>query len=104
MTLATQQVLRVLIADPTQERYGLELCELAGLPSGTIYPILARLEDQYEWIESRWEEVPAEERGKPRRRFYRLTDRGLEAAPKALEAAQSRGGAPIPVWAKGRLT
>lgn len=34
MTLQTQLVLRALLEDPAKERYGLELCELAGLPSG----------------------------------------------------------------------
>ena len=44
MTLPTQLVLRALLAEPTQEMYGLQICQAAGLPSGTIHPILARLE------------------------------------------------------------
>jgi len=36
MTLQTQLVLRALLEDPAIQRYGLELCELAGLPSGTM--------------------------------------------------------------------
>jgi hypothetical protein len=36
MTLPTQLVLRALLAEPTQEMYGLQICEQAGLPSGTI--------------------------------------------------------------------
>jgi PadR family transcriptional regulator PadR len=59
-----------LLEDPDRQRYGLALCHLAGLPSGTIYPILARLE-QIDWVDSTWED-PAlhEEAGRPRRRFY----------------------------------
>ena len=49
MTLSTQLVLRVLLAEPSQEMYGLEICEAAGLPSGTIHPILARLERLGGW-------------------------------------------------------
>jgi PadR family transcriptional regulator, regulatory protein PadR len=84
MTLQTQLVLRAMLADPAAERYGLQLCEQTGLPSGTIYPIVARLE-QLGWVESSWEN-PAEHvaRGRPRRRYYRLTEEGAEQARDAL--------------------
>src|SRR6267154_1323661 len=70
MTLPTQMVLRALLDEPTKQQYGLELCARAGLQSGTLYPILARLE-QAGWIESAWEdpEVHLAE-GRPRRRYY----------------------------------
>ncbi|MFF3614839.1 PadR family transcriptional regulator [Streptomyces sp. NPDC002580] len=84
MTLQTQLVLRALLVDPARQRYGLELCESAGLSSGTIYPILARLE-QAGWVDSRWEDPSVhEEGGRPRRRFYRMTEDGAEAARLAL--------------------
>jgi PadR family transcriptional regulator, regulatory protein PadR len=84
MTLQTQLVLRAMLADPAAERYGLELCAETGLPSGTIYPIVARLE-QVGWVESSWEE-PSEHvaQGRPRRRYYRLTEKGAEQARDAL--------------------
>ena len=44
MTIPTQLVLRALLADPSQELYGVEIGAAAGLPSGTVHPILARLE------------------------------------------------------------
>ena len=37
-------MLRALLEDPGAERYGLEIGDTAGLPSGTIHPILTRLE------------------------------------------------------------
>jgi DNA-binding PadR family transcriptional regulator len=44
-----------------------------GLPSGTIYPILSRLEKE-ELILSRWEKRPASEQDqRPPRKYYRLT-------------------------------
>jgi PadR family transcriptional regulator, regulatory protein PadR len=87
MTLQTQLVLRAMLEDPAAQRYGLELCEVTGLPSGTIYPIVARLE-QAGWLASSWED-PAEhvEEGRPRRRYYRLTDDGAEQARDALARA-----------------
>jgi PadR family transcriptional regulator, regulatory protein PadR len=83
MTIPTQLVLRVLLEEPTKERYGLEVCELAGLPSGTIHPILARLENAG-WLTSRWEDVDPREQGRPRRRYYQLTPDGTALARNAL--------------------
>ena len=64
MTLPTQLVLRALLAEPTREMYGLQVCAEAGLPSGTIHPILARLE-HLGWAESRWEDIDAHQEGGP---------------------------------------
>ncbi|MFE2070652.1 PadR family transcriptional regulator [Streptomyces sp. NPDC059467] len=86
MTLPTQLVLRALLEKPALERYGLELCAMAELPSGTIHPILARLEAAG-WLESRWEEVDPREQGRPRRRYYRLSPDGAEQARDALARA-----------------
>jgi PadR family transcriptional regulator PadR len=83
MTLPTQLVLRTLLEDPTKEFYGLEICAAAGLPSGTIHPILARLENAG-WLASRWEEIDPREKGRPRRRYYRLTPDGTVLARDAL--------------------
>lgn len=86
MTLPTQLVLRALLAEPTQEKYGLQICADVGLPSGTIHPILARLEG-IGWLESRWENASPHEQGRPRRRYYRLTTDGAERARTALARA-----------------
>jgi PadR family transcriptional regulator, regulatory protein PadR len=95
MTLPTQLVLRALLQEPAQPRYGLELGQLAGLPSGTIHPILARLE-QVGWLRSQWERIDPSEQGRPRRRYYTLTPDGAERARDALARAYRSG-------ASGRL-
>ncbi len=86
MTLPTQLVLQALLANPTQEMYGLQICAAAGLPSGTIHPILARFE-RLGWLESRWEDASPQEEGRPRRRYYWLTEDGAEHARTALSQA-----------------
>ena len=86
MTIPTQLVLRALLAEPTQEMYGLQICADAGLPSGTIHPILARLE-RLGWLQSRWEDASPREKGRPRRRYYRLTEDGAERARISLAQA-----------------
>jgi len=86
MTLPTQLVLRVLLEDPGEERYGYEVGASAGLASGTVHPILARLEGAG-WVESRWEDVDSAQVGRPPRRYYRLTADGIEAAREGLARA-----------------
>jgi PadR family transcriptional regulator, regulatory protein PadR len=89
MTLATQLVLRALLEHPGQEMYGLEICHAAGLASGTIHPILARLE-RLGWLASRWEDIDPAVEGRPRRRYYRLSGIGVDSARAALTRARSR--------------
>src|SRR3954467_2473554 len=86
MTIPTQLVLEALLADPQRELYGLEIGEAAGLRSGTIHPILARLEG-YGWLSSRWEDIDASAEGRPPRRYYSLTADGVQAARAALPRA-----------------
>jgi PadR family transcriptional regulator, regulatory protein PadR len=86
MTLPTQFVLRALLADPQAELYGVEIGEVAGLPSGTVHPILARLEG-LRWVQSRWEDIDPKLEGRPARRYYRLTAAGVQLARAALAGA-----------------
>ena len=67
--------------------YGTDIMDRTGLPSGTVYPTLSRL-DERGFLRSRWErrELADAER-RPRRRYYRLTapgDRALDAAIRRL--------------------
>ena len=83
ITLPTQLVLQALLADPAKEIYGLPICRASGLPSGTVYPILARLE-RYGWVKSRREKLDPADAGRPPRRYYRLTKNGIEHARMSL--------------------
>ncbi|WP_168076201.1 PadR family transcriptional regulator [Caulobacter sp. SSI4214] len=57
--------------------HGYDLARRAGIKSGTLYPLLIRLESQG-YLEAEWQQ-PAEG-GKPPRHAYRLTDKGLRLA------------------------
>ena len=86
MTAPLQRVLRAFLEDPAAPRYGYDLMKTAGLPSGTLYPMLARLEDEG-LVSSEWEPPPADAGGRPPRRYYRLTAEGAQTA--RLELAQA---------------
>ena len=60
-------------------RYGLDIMNQTGLPSGTVYPTLTRLEGRA-FITSHWEtQAIADREKRPRRRYYRVTAAGRRA-------------------------
>jgi PadR family transcriptional regulator PadR len=87
VTLQTLRVLKVLLSDPLGEHYGLEIANQAGLKSGTIYPILARLEG-YGWVSSDWEDIDPVVAGRRPRRYYKLSTDGAERARHHLREAE----------------
>jgi PadR family transcriptional regulator, regulatory protein PadR len=81
----TLAVLDALLDHPMQWHHGYALSQQTGLASGTLYPILMRLE-KAEWLETRWEDTHVP--GRPARHFYRLTSDGREWAREELGAAR----------------
>jgi PadR family transcriptional regulator PadR len=75
----------VLMALARQYMYGFDIADVTGLPSGTVYPILRRLEDAG-LLRSRWEAVQqARAEQRPPRRYYTLTGAGASSARAAAE-------------------
>ena len=66
-------------------RYGFDVMEVTGLPSGTVYPALRRLERDG-LITARWEdETAAFAEQRPARRYYRVTRAGKQALVRLVE-------------------
>jgi PadR family transcriptional regulator len=66
--------------------YGLSVMEASGLPSGTVYPALRRLESDG-LIRSHWESQAIADAGqRPARKYYRIT----RAGEVTLRASQKR--------------
>ena len=74
----------VLGAITRGSEYGFDIIDATGLPSGTVYPALGRLErDGY--VKSGWEDArTAHAEKRPPRRYYRLTAPGSRALDEAL--------------------
>lgn len=89
---AARRLLAALSASAGRWRHGYDLSREAGIPSGTLYPLLIRLEAQGH-LEAEWRD--AEEPGRPPRHVYRLTASGVR-----LAAGNPVAGSP----AVGRLT
>ncbi len=97
-TPATADVLGVLLG-AGEPVWGLLIAKQAVRPTGSVYPILARLESAG-WVVSEWEED--DERRGARRRLYRLTAEGADAATamvsKLRAAVTSRPIGASPIW------
>jgi PadR family transcriptional regulator PadR len=81
------RVLRVFLdalsEDIRAELAGADLMSATRLSSGTLYPILLRFE-KAGLLESRWESERPEKLGRPPRRFYRMTQMGIQVAHDSL--------------------
>lgn len=71
----------ILLADPSVWRHGYDLSRETGLASGTLYPLLARLEAAGH-LDAEWR--AASEPGRPARHVYRLSGEGRSFARNAL--------------------
>jgi PadR family transcriptional regulator PadR len=89
MSLQTLRVLEAFLDNPSEELAGSDVQKRGQLASGTLYPILLRLESAG-WFVSRWEAVDPAQVGRPRRRLYRLTPGGLARASEVF-ASFGRG-------------
>ena len=93
----TGPVLKVLggfLDEPSEAVAGSDIRKLTGLSTGTLYPLLIRLE-RIGWLESYWENANPSEIGRPRKRFYLITPEGAVRAKEAIASLGLRDH----VWA-----
>jgi PadR family transcriptional regulator, regulatory protein PadR len=93
----------ILQAAANGYRYGFDIMDATGLPSGTVYPALRRMEAA-SLIVSKWEPpAVAQREQRPARKYYELTRSGQQALSEAAsryrlnERAAPRVGKPAPV-------
>jgi predicted transcriptional regulator len=85
ITVQRALLLNLMLEAPHADWYGLELARRSGLPTGTVYPALAGLE-QAGLLASAWEEVEPGDVGRPRRRLYRLVPQRVVDAEQQVAA------------------
>ncbi len=75
----------VLLAVTRGFRHGFDIIDASGLKSGTVYPILRRLEDAG-MLRARWESIAdARDAQRPPRRYYQMTGAGAQALRDATQ-------------------
>ncbi len=81
ITRVTLTMLLILDAFEKGDTYGFAIMERTGIKSGSLYPILSRLEG-LGWITGEWETPQPE--GRPPRRYYELTPEARVATTRLL--------------------
>ncbi len=94
VTTTVAKVLRAFLDDPTAPRYGFDLMRTTKLPSGTLCPILARLQ-RSGLVTSNSEVIDPAAEGRPPRKFYKLTADGLRTGTRELAALSEELRLPI---------
>jgi PadR family transcriptional regulator, regulatory protein PadR len=87
VTETTVLVLICLYTSEQEDLWGFEIVRKTGLKTGTVYPILDRLES-LGWVTSEWE--TENDRPGARRRTYRLTDDAVYACQELLATKSSK--------------
>jgi DNA-binding PadR family transcriptional regulator len=86
LTYPTALVLHALLQG---YHHGFDIMDATGLPSGTVYPILRRL-DAEGCVRSHWEpDGEARKEQRPPRRYYELTSHGRTVAAEATGRYQA---------------
>ena len=81
LTYSTTLVLQALLQG---HHHGFDIMDATALPSGTVYPILRRLESEG-CVRSNWEtDTEARKEQRPPRRYYDLTTHGRSVAQDAV--------------------
>jgi PadR family transcriptional regulator, regulatory protein PadR len=86
-THALVLVAQALMEDVRGRHWGYDLTKRAGIRSGVLYPILHRMLEEG-WLADGWEEPTPGASKRPRRRYYELTERGVEELGALLAEAR----------------
>jgi DNA-binding PadR family transcriptional regulator len=87
---AALKLLAALAESPAQWRHGYDITIATGLKSGTLYPLMIRLE-QSGLLEAMWQ--PPAMPGRPPRHAYRLTAAGRRLAAEVSAGVGEDAGA-----------
>jgi PadR family transcriptional regulator PadR len=66
-----------LLAEPEKRHWGYDLVKSTGIRSGALYPLLGRMYDEC-WLDDGWEDPTEIRESRPPRRYYTVTEYGLE--------------------------
>src|SRR5215472_8693751 len=83
ITPAVAKVLRPFLEDPQARRYGFDLMQRTNMASGSLYPILARLE-RAGWLIRETDDIDPTREGRPARKYYKISAEGERLARRSL--------------------
>lgn len=93
VTRSVISVLEAMVTQPTTNWWGLDLARQCGLPTSTVYGVLARLEDAG-LVDAAFEKGNSVELGRPLRRLYQLSPDGAIESNRMIRGWHDRHGRP----------
>ena len=79
------EILLFLSNFPQESFAGYSLSKTLGIPSGTLYPLLVKLE-KAGLLDSQWENGDPQELGRPRRRYYTINGQGIASLNEKMRS------------------
>jgi DNA-binding PadR family transcriptional regulator len=79
------EILLFLSNSPHESFAGYPLSKTLGISSGTLYPLLIKLEEAG-LLDSQWEDGDPQEIGRPRRRYYKINGQGIAALNEKMRS------------------
>jgi PadR family transcriptional regulator, regulatory protein PadR len=79
LTLLELRFLSVFVNRTNQKFSASEIAKILGISYGSSIPLLMRFE-KMGWLEVEWEDIDPKEVGRPKRKFYTLSDIGMTKA------------------------
>lgn len=93
LTFATATILNAV---SNGYSFGFDVVDVTGMPGGTVYPALRRLEESG-YLTSKWEkERVAHAQARPRRRYYEITRAGREVLSEAVKRYRLLDSSAVP--------
>ncbi len=83
LTPAMVRILQTFLEDPDRTFYATELMKAARVGSGSLYPALTRMQNA-EWLIEEPEDIDPHKEGRPARRNFTITPKGVLEAHRAL--------------------
>ena len=83
ITVSFLKLFSIFIVHLSDEFTGEDICRRTEMQSGTVYPMLIKLEERG-WLKARWENINPHVEGRPKRHYYGITKRGLKCGIKIL--------------------
>jgi DNA-binding PadR family transcriptional regulator len=94
ITIAVARVLREFLCSSQSARYGYDLMQATGYPSGKLYPILGKLVAAG-WLTREREDIDPAHARRPARFLYRLTEHGALASQRELASISEQLAPPV---------
>jgi PadR family transcriptional regulator, regulatory protein PadR len=85
MTKLELRFLSVFLNNRHKKFYATEIAKILGISYGSVVPLLMRFE-KAKWLEIDWEDIDPKTEGRPKRKYFGLSELGMTKAKQAIRS------------------